>query len=218
MVLVITNNENTKNMVCKYIHFKEFVVEFLNVDLVSYIDKEFMNKNLERFDRIIIDISKLSDNKEEILKSITKIKVIYGIQIIIIALNCKVGDELLSELFNIGIYDFIISEDEESQKEEWIKALDKNNYIDAVKFKIDNTSKKKKIKKVSKSKLKKSLKEEVQVGKKMLTCFSFIKSRIPDILTFLGYGIITILVSIGATALINANVRMLIIEIIKGGI
>ena len=110
MTLIITNNQNTRDIVCKYINIKECIIENCYHKFTDYIDKEFMNKNLEHFEKIVIDITKFKDTKEEILKSITRIKVIYDIQIIIIALKYKIGNELLSNLFDIGIYDFIISE------------------------------------------------------------------------------------------------------------
>lgn len=174
MTLIITNNQNTKDMVCKYINIKECVIENIENSFNEYIDKNFMNKKLEHFDKIVIDITDFKDTKEEILKAITRIKVIYDIQIMIIALRYKIGNELLSNLFDIGIYDFIISEDKEKQNEEWIQALNRNNYIDAVKFKINTNAKKKKIKKISKNKLKKNLKEnDRQVSKKILACFFY---------------------------------------------
>lgn len=218
MILIITNNSNTKDMVCKYINIKECVIENIENSFNEYIDKNFMNKNLEQFDKIIVDITGFKDTEEEILKAITRIKIIYDIQIIIIALNYKIGNELLSNLFNIGIYDFIISEDGENQNEEWVKSLNRNNYIDAVKFKINTNDKKKKIKKISKNKLKKNLKEnDEQVSKKLLACFLMLKTKCSDVLTFIWYALITILISVGATALLNSNIRQLIIEIIQGG-
>lgn len=218
MTLIITNNQNTKGMVCKYINIKECVIENIENSFNEYIDKNFMNKNLEQFDKIIVDITGFKDTEEEILKAITRIKIIYDIQIIIIALNYKIGNELLSNLFNIGIYDFIISEDEEKQNEEWVESLNRNNYIDAVKFKINTNDKKKKIKKISKNKLKKNLKEnDEQVSKKLLACFLMLKTKCSAVLTFIWYALITILISVGATALLNSNIRQLIIEIIQGG-
>lgn len=218
MTLIITNNQNTKGMVCKYIKIKECVIENIENSFNEYIDKNFMNKNLEQFDKIIVDITGFKDTEEEILKAITRIKIIYDIQIIIIALNYKIGNELLSNLFNIGIYDFIISEDEEKQNKEWVKSLNRNNYVDAVKFKINTNDKKKKIKKISKNKLKKSLKEnDKQVSKKILAFFWMLKTKCSDVLTFIWYALITILISVGATALLNSNIRQLIIEIIQGG-
>ena len=218
MTLIIKNNQNTKGMVCKYINIKECVIENIENSFNEYIDKNFMNKNLEQFDKIIVDITGFKDTEEEILKAITRIKIIYDIQIIIIALNYKIGNELLSNLFNIGIYDFIISEDGENQNEEWVKSLNRNNYIDAVKFKINTNDKRKKIKKVSKNKLKKNLKEnDEQVSKKILTFFLMLKTKCSDVLTYIWYALLTILISVGATALLNSNIRQLIIEIIQGG-
>jgi len=216
LIVVITNNQNTSSIVEKYINIKECVVENLNEKLSVYINNQFLSKNLEKIEKIIIDITDFIDTKEEILKAITKIKIIYNIQIIIIALNFKVGDELLSDLFNIGIYDFIISKDEEKQNEEWIKSLNKNNYIDAVKFKINKNEKK--IKRISKSKLKKNLKkEDKQVSKKVLSFFLALKSELLEVLTFIWYVLLTILISVGATSLLNSNIRKLIIEVIQGG-
>lgn len=218
MTLIITNNQNTKDMVCKYINIKECAIENIENSFNEYIDKNFMNKKLEHFDKIVIDITDFKDTKEEILKAITRIKVIYDIQIMIIALRYKIGNELLSNLFDIGIYDFIISEDKEKQNEEWIQALNRNNYIDAVKFKINTNAKKKKIKKISKNKLKKNLKEnDRQVSKKILACFFTLKSNISYVFSFIWYFFITILVSIGATALLNSNIRQLIVKVIQGG-
>lgn len=218
MTLIITSNSNTKDMVCKYINIKECVIENIEDSFNEYIDKNFMNKNMEQFNKIVIDITDFKDTKEEILKAITRIKIIYDIQIIIIALNFKVGNELLSNLFDIGIYDFIISEDEENQNEEWIKSINRNNYIDAIKFKVKTNEKKKKIKKISKNKLKKNLREnDEQVSKNILSCFLSLKSKLSDVLTLIWYAFITVLVSIGATALLNSNIRQLIIEIIQGG-
>ncbi len=218
MTLVITNNQNTKDMVVKYINVKECVIEILEKKFSVYIDNDFMNRNLEQFDKIIIDIGEFEDTKEEILKAITRIRIIYDIQIIIIALKYRAGNELLSDLFDIGIYDFIISEDEENQNEEWIKSINRNNYIDAIKFKVKTNEKKKKIKKISKNKLKKNLREnDEQVSKNILSCFLSLKSKLSDVLTLIWYAFITVLVSIGATALLNSNIRQLIIEIIQGG-
>ena len=204
MTLVITNNQETKNIVCKYINIKECFIEYLENSFIEYVNKEFINKNLEQIKRIIIDISEFKDSKEEILKAITKIKIIYDIQIIIIA------------LFDIGIYDFVISSDKEAQREEWIKALNENNYIDAVKFKKNIDTVKKKKKKVSKTKLKKKLKEK-QDSKKILDCFFILKNKLINFLQVIGYIVITILVSVGATALLNSNIRQMIIDILRGG-
>ena len=218
MTLIVTNNKNTKDMVCKYINIKECIIENIEKSFNEYINNDFINKNIKQFSRIIIDITNFIDLEEDILKSITKIKIIYDIQIIIIALNYKVGNELLSNLFDIGVYDFIISQDKEIQNEEWVKALSKNNYIDSIKFKIIKDDKKKKIKKISKSKLKRNLKEDDKQGRKnILSCFLKLKSKLSELFTIIWYVIITILVSVGATALLNSSIRQLIIEVIRGG-
>ena len=176
-----------------------------------------MNKKLELFDKIIIDINSLKDNNEEIINAIARIKTIYDVQVIILAIGYKVGNELLSELFNIGVYGYIISENKSFQDEEFRKAFKGNRYIDAVKFKVETTLKKK-VKKVKLKKIKKQVnKDNKQVSKKkILACFSYIKISISYCLEIVGYVLVMLLLSVGATALINSNIREILIQIIGG--
>lgn len=217
MILVITKNKNITNMVNKYISEKEINVEEISDSFYDYVEKDLLKRNLEKFNRIIINIIGFNDEYQQIVKAVAKIKIIYNIQIIIIAIGYKVGNEVLSELFDIGIYDFITSEDSEIQREEWIKSLDGNNYIDSVKYKI-KSEQKKKIKKVNKIKLKNKIKDEKQVGKFILTCFNHFKSLLKEISSVFFYILLSFLASVGATALINSNIRNIIIDIIKGGL
>lgn len=217
MILVITKNKNITNLVNKYISAKEINVEEISDSFYDYVEKDLLKRNLEKFNRIIINIIGFNDEYQQIVKAVAKIKIIYNIQIIVIAIGYKVGNEVLSELFDIGIYDFITSEDSEIQREEWIKSLDGNNYIDSVKYKI-KSEQKKKIKKVNKIKLKNKIKDEKQVGKFILTCFNHFKSLIKEISSVFFYILLSFLASVGATALINSNIRNIIIDIIKGGL
>ena len=217
MILVITKNKNITNLVNKYISEKEINVEEVSDSFYDYVEKDLLKRNLEKFNRIIINITEFNDEYQQIVKAVAKIKIIYNIQIIVIAIGYKVGNEVLSELFDIGIYDFITSEDSEIQREEWIKSLDGNNYIDSVKYKI-KSEQKKKIKKVNKIKLKNKIKDEKQVGKFILTCFNHFKSLIKEISSVFFYILLSFLASVGATALINSNIRNIIMDIIKGGL
>lgn len=212
MVLVITKNNNILEMVNKYISEKEINVENVENSFNEYVEKNLLKKNLENFNKIIVNITDFNEESEQILKSIAKIKIIYNIQIIVIAINYKAGNTLLSELFNIGIYDFITSTDGEIQREEWIKALDGNNYIDSIKYKI-KPNQKKKIKRVNRLKLKNKIKDEKQVSQIVLSCFYSFK----EFCSIFLYVILSFLVSVGATALVNSNIRNILIEIIKGG-
>lgn len=218
MILVITNNDDIVKITSKYLDIKKCIVENVE-DINTYIDKDLMSKKMELFDKIIIDINSLKNTNEEILKSIARIKVIYDIQIVIIAIGFKVGNELLSNLFELGIYDFIISEDKSFQDEEIRKAMKGNNYIDSVKFKIEDKTKKVKKTKIKKRIIKDNRKKLRQVSKqKILACFSFVKNIIVNILKIIGYVALMFFVSVGATALINANIREILIQIIRGGI
>lgn len=217
MVLVITNNNDILGLVTKYIRKKDIINQNRFDNLNLYVDKELMNKKLELFDKIIIDINSLKDNNEEIINAIARIKTIYDVQVIILAIGYKVGNELLSELFNIGVYDYIISENKSFQDEEFRKAFKGNRYIDAVKFKVETTLKKK-VKKVKLKKIKKQVnKDNKQVSKKkILACFSYIKISISYCLEIVGYVLVMLLLSVGATALINSNIREILIQIIGG--
>lgn len=218
MILVITNNDNIVKIISKYLDIKKCIVENVE-DINTYIDKDLMSKKMELFDKIIIDINSLKNTNEEIIKSIARIKVIYDIQIVIIAIGFKVGNELLFNLFELGIYDFIISEDKSFQDEEFRKAITGNNYIDSIKFRIQDKTKKVKKFKIKKKIIKDNKKKLRQVSKqKMLACFSFVKNIIFEIIKILGYVALMFFVSVGATALINANIREILIQIIRGGI
>lgn len=210
MILIISNNNKIIKTIYKYIDIKKCLVESEVVDINKYIDEELMSKNIDFIDKIIIDINSLNNNSNEIINAIQRIKVIYDIQIIIIAIGYKVGNEMLSQIFNLGVYDFIISADKSYQDEEFRNAIKGNNYIDSIKFKVENNIKKKV--KIKNKKVK-------QVNKlKILTCFTFIKNIILFIFKTLGYLILMFLLSIGATSLINSNIRQILIDILKGGI
>ena len=213
MILIITNNSITKKLISKYINIKDCVIDIIDEDFSIYVDKKLMNKNLEKISKIIIDITNFNDKKENILNSVARIKVIYNIQIIIIAIGYKIGDELLSEFFKIGIYDFVISDDNSYQDEELRKSMQGNNYKDALKFKIDN----KKNNEIKNLKIK-NIKRKKQVSKEkiLLTCFSMIKNTFSSVLKLLFYTVIMTLISIGATVIVNSNLRNILIQIIKG--
>lgn len=216
MVLVISNNNSVVKIILKYIDKENTILEDKTEDINIYVDKELMSKKIDLFDRIIIDINSLKNSNEEIIKAILRLKVIYDIQIIILAIGYKVGNGLLSDLFNIGVYDFIISEDNSFQDEEFRKAIIGNNYIDSVKFKNENKPKKKLRKiKIRKKKFKDDNKKNEQ-AKKILACFSFLKNIIFEVIKVISYILLMFLISVGATALINSNIREILIQIIGG--
>lgn len=208
MVLVITRKKDVTNIILNYINSKEIIFEKNVISLVNYVDKDLMSKNIEVLDKIIIDINSFSDDKNNLFNAISKIKTIYDIQIIIIAIGYQIGNELLSSLFDIGIYDFIISEDKSFQDEEFRKAIVGNTYIDSIKFKNKTDNKKSKLK----------IKKNKQISKKkQLVCFNFIKNQIKYVINLIGYILLMILISISATVLFNSNMRELLIKIMQGG-
>lgn len=217
MNLVITNNKSIVKIIKKYFDIKKCVLEENVEDINMYVDKDLMSKKMESFDKIIIDVNSLKNNNQDIVKSISRIKVIYNMQIIIIALGYKVGNELLSELFKIGIYDFVISDDKVFQDEEFRKVIKGNNYIDSLKFKVGNFDKNKQ-KKIKLNIIKNGKNKSKQLSNKnVLACFSIIKNTTFQMFKVISYVLIMFFISVGATSLFNSNIRELLIEIIRGG-
>lgn len=217
MVLVITRNKDILRTIKKYENYNNiyFEKEIQNID--KYVNEELINKNMDLFDKIYIDIIGFNNTNEEILNAIVKIKIIFNIRIIVLAIGFKVGNELLSNLFENGLYDFIIAEDNTHQDEEFRKAIKGNTYINAKKFKVENVNNKSSKKLQIRLKMEKNGKKLKVSKEKLLAFFSLIKNVVLHIFKVIAYIIAMFFISIGATALLNANIRDILFEIIKGG-
>ena len=217
MVLIITNNNKIINLIKKYENYKNIELQDNITDISKYVNDELLSRNMEKVERIYFDITSFNNKDEEILNSIMKIKVIYDIQIIILAIGYKVGNILLSQLFENGIYNFVISENSIYQDEEIRKSIKGNTYINAIKFKVDDV----KTKKVKKIKIKKNIKKNTKIKKvskeKLLAFFSLFKNASIKLLKIFSYILVMFFISVGATALINSNIREILIGIIRGG-
>lgn len=205
MVILLSNEKNIYDLVTKYVKEQDVIYDNV-IDLEVYISNNILNKGLDNIESIIIDINSISDTEEKTINAISRISTIFNMKIIIIALGRRIGDSILSSLFDLGIYDFITSLDEKLQDEEFRKALKGNSYIDSIKFKINNDNKNIK-------------KRKTKVEKNPFSTFIFfIMSLISKVTETIGYILLTILVSTGTTVLINKDLRNLLIEILKGGI
>lgn len=102
--------------------------------------KKFVKQNISNFgsvDKCIIDIDCCMDQDDEILESLEMLRTMYGsMRIIIIAANRQTGDELLTKIFNLGIFDIINCQDMREIQEELIHSIRKGKqFRDAIKFK-----------------------------------------------------------------------------------
>ncbi len=93
-------------------------------------------KNLNNYSDIIIDITSTKESEDEIIQSVVAIKTMYSIRVIILAFGFKEGNNLLSRLFNEGIYNFVNADNYYEQKEQFKYCLSEEGcqYKDAVRF------------------------------------------------------------------------------------
>ncbi|MEG2235722.1 MAG: hypothetical protein RR144_04715 [Clostridia bacterium] len=164
MILAITSqNEKFVTEVCKESELEELQVLTGVKSLNRFAIQEL--KSLNNFEYIVIDINSTKETEEEIIKAVVAIKSMYNIRIIIMALGYKEGNSLLARLFGEGIYNFVVGNDYEVQKEELIKCLSKdgNQYKDAVRFRAEVLNNKNKDRVIIKKEYKK-LKQFVTIS------------------------------------------------------
>lgn len=100
----------------------------------------FVKKNFTRFssiDELVIDLSALKDVDTEIIEALEILKVNFEhIKIIILAANRYSGDELLTQCFQMAIYNLIVTEDYLEIRNELIQCLKTGkSYKEALKYK-----------------------------------------------------------------------------------
>ena len=101
---------------------------------------KFVKSNLSTFnnlDCIIIDISHFLDTDIEIITALESLRIMAeNMKIIIVAANRYEGDELLTQFFQMAIYDIIEQDDFLEIKNELIHSIrEGNKYKDAIRFK-----------------------------------------------------------------------------------
>ncbi|MEG0873650.1 MAG: hypothetical protein RSG48_06870 [Clostridia bacterium] len=164
MILAITSqNEKFITEICKEFQSEELQVLTGIKSLNRFAIQEL--KSLNNFEYIVIDINSTKEAEEEIIKAVVAIKSMYNIRIIIMALGYKEGNSLLARLFGEGIYNFVVGNDYEVQKEELIKCLSKdgNQYKDSVRFRAEVLNNKSKDRVIIKKEYKK-LKQFVTIS------------------------------------------------------
>ena len=146
MILAITNTqEKLIRELAEKSGFDEIEVYTGIKNLHQFAIQEL--RSLINFKYLILDITMLNGREDEIIKSVVAIKSMHNIRIIIMAMGFIEGDILLGRIFNEGIYNFIISNDDLAQKQEFKNCLSEEGYKygEAIRFRIEdiNTSSKK---------------------------------------------------------------------------
>lgn len=93
-----------------------------------------MLKNAYHYTYNIIDISLFENSDEDIIKALYQLKATSNTRIIIIAQGKAIGDVFLSELVNMGIYDFVLSLIDDVAKQEMSDCLNSKEYNDVLQF------------------------------------------------------------------------------------
>lgn len=97
--------------------------------------------NFSNIDKFIIDFSALEDLDDEIIEALNSLRYLDAeLEIIVIAPNRMVGDPLLKQVFEMGIYNIICGSDFKIVKEELERCLTTGKtYKDAVVYKTETS-------------------------------------------------------------------------------
>ncbi len=201
--------------------------EVENVDFFKYIKETKVNFNLVK--HLILDLSHLKNTDEEIINSVKYFKEMYvNTRIIILAQGFEEQNNILTSLYENGIYN-IINTEEVKVKEEVKNALSEEGLQqkDVKKFKKIEVVKDDKKRKHRKSifQLNRKLKKEYVVkeqNKKMETkqqisssvyFFAILLEAITRLVKLICYCAIFVLTSIGLTILFNGELREILLQI-----
>ena len=195
------------------------------IDFLKYIKETKVNFNLIKY--IIIDLNSLKDTKENQINSICYFNEIYpNIRIIILAGGYDEQNEILTTLYEKGIYNIINSNEVEKIKSELIKSLTLEGIekketkrfkkIKQVKTKKDNKLKEK-FKQLKNenviSKFNKDEKEQTQVNTSVYF-FTLLIQAITKLIELIGMIIIFGLTSLGLTIIFNESLRNIVFQIL----
>lgn len=126
--VINTTIKNCNELITKAVNDNEF--EFL-----KYVKQNIVQ--LGSLEKLVIDITALSDLDDEIVQAVEMIRSVYdNLIIIILAPGRSPGDEMLSKIFNCGIVNIVSTDDYVILKEELTICLTEGKkYRDAVVYK-----------------------------------------------------------------------------------
>lgn len=103
--------------------------------LLKYIKQKL--SAMSNVEQLVIDLSALKDTNEDILQAIENFRMMYDqTRIVILATNRREGDELLAQLFSLGLYNLVLTDDYVRIREELSVCITSGkNFRDAVVFK-----------------------------------------------------------------------------------
>ena len=215
---------NIINDVCKELNVT-VLTSIDKVNLLKYIKQTKVNFNLIKY--FIIDLSSLINQKDEIINTIVYFKELYiNTRIIIIAKRYEDQDEILTSLYEKGIYNIINVEDDTLIKNQLQKSLTDSGIqkkevkrFEKVKDVVQKESKIKKLVNKGKNKTNKRIKDKKEkpisdMPTNSVYLFSLLLEAVTRFVKFICYISIFILTSIGLTILLNTELREIVFQIL----
>lgn len=211
--------------VCKELNILILGKQENEVSLNNYIKESKLNFNLIKY--FIIDLTCLTDTKEQIVESIIQFSKLYkNARIIIIASGYDDQDIILTSLYETEIYNIINSADNIQIKNELKKCiLNGLQKKDSKRFerkliKIEKETKVRKVLKNIKIKIpKKDKKEKIKKDDKLNNVskayvLEILLEAVTRFVKFISYVMIFVLTSIALTVLLNQELRNSVFQIL----
>ena len=212
--------------VCKELNILILGKQENEVSINNYIKESKLNFNLIKY--FIIDLTSLTDTKEQIVESIIQFNKLYkNAKIIIIASGYDNQDIVLTSLYEIEIYNIINSTDDIQIKNELKKCIlnglqkkDSKRFEKQI-IKIEKESKVSKMIKNIKIKIptkdkKEKLKKDISLNNNVSKAYvlEILLEAITRFVKFISYVMIFVLTSIALTVLLNQELRNSVFQIL----
>lgn len=224
MLSYIASNpmEDLINGVCEELNIT-ILSKIGEIDFLQYIKETKVNFKLIKY--IIIELKSLKGTEENIINGISYFYEVYpNIRIIILASGYDEQNDILTNLYEKGIYNIINSVELEKIKSELKKSLisDGLSKKESKKFKKAEIIKKQKRNNLKKyiTSMKKNKKlnsegiEKTQVNNTSVYFFTLLIQAVDKLLELLGTAIIFGLTSLGLTIIFNESLRNIVFQML----
>lgn len=231
MLSYIASNStaNLINNICKEDGVTILNQEVEEIDFLKYIKQTKVNFNLIKY--LIIELSQLKNTEDEVINSVKYFREMYvNTRIIIVAKGYDNQNVILTNLYEIGIYNIINALDEQQIKEEIKKCLseeglhakDSRRFKKIEEEKVDKKSKcqnfivklkERFIRKNKKEKLNKNIETQDQINSSVYFFYLLVETM-TRLIKLIGYVILFTLTSIGITILLNSELRNIAFQIL----